>query len=234
MSVNTTIMISLFASVIALIGVVFTAVLGYLSQRKQEAFKKSADRQLTLLQGGLDSVREKDVKTLQASLDKIARLEVARSAGYKKIWSISGSLNLFGPTEEPDVRELSTQLKDWYFSHGLLIKKESKDLYFLVQEVLSFAIFKSLSFKRPSPELLFGSDERPVQLLDNLCRDYFGALDENGHFETLASFVGQWKRTINEQPVLEDKNWILLQLLLSRFRSQLLLDLGLAEPEETQ
>ncbi len=167
-------------------------------------------------------------------MNKIERLEASRSAGYEEIWTLTGSLNLFGPTNEPDIKDLSNRLTDWYFNHGLVLKKESKRLYFLVQEVLNFTIFRSVPFKRPSPDKLFGQKERPVQVLDNLRIQYLGSSDDGGDVEQLESFVTKWKVINNERKSQDEENWILLQLLLSRFRSGLIKDLGLSDNQETE
>ncbi len=63
--------------VVAIIGVVFT----YFSTRKNQ----------------------RNLVHLGASLSRIERLEASRSAGYEDIWNLTGSLNLFGPTTEPDI-----------------------------------------------------------------------------------------------------------------------------------
>jgi hypothetical protein len=214
----------------ALVGVIYSAVINYISRIKQNRFKVATDRQLVILTDNLQTERDERLKHLESSLKKIERLEASRSAGYEEIWTLTGSLNLFGPTIYPDNEDLSTRLKDWYFNHGLLFKKESesKRLYFLVQEVLNFAIFRSVSFKRPSPDKLFGKKERPVQVLDNLRLKYLGTSDNGGNVAKLESSVTKWKLINNERKEQDEENWILLQLLLSRFRSSLIKDLDLS------
>jgi hypothetical protein len=196
----------------ALVGVIYSTVINHFSRIKQ-------DKQLALL---------------TANLQKTERLEASRSAGYEVIWTLTGSLNLFGPTTEPGIGDLSARLTEWYFNHGLTLKNKSKRLYFLVQEVLNFAIFRSLAFKRPPAYKLFGDKERPVQVLNNLRLQYLGTSDHGGNVEILESFVTKWKVINKERKEQDEKNWILLQLLLSRFRSSLIIDLGLSDTEETE
>lgn len=234
MSDDYKILAALITGGFALVGVIYTAVINYISRIEQDRFKANTDEQLSILTNNLQTERDERLKYLESSLKKIERLEASRSAGYEEIWTLTGSLNLFGPTIDPDIEDLSTRLKDWYFNHGLLLKKESKRLYFLVQEVLNFAIFRSLSFKRPSPDKLFGEKKRPVQVLDKLRLQYLGTSDHCGNVEKLESFVTRWKLINNERKEQDQKNWILLQLLLSRFRSSLIKDLDLLDAQETE
>ena len=213
--------------ILALIGTFYTVFINYFSRIEQDQFKVDTDEQLAHLTNTLQTKQHERLAHLESSLKKIERLETSRSAGYEEIWTLTGSLNLFGPAIDPDIEDLSTRLTDWYFKHGLVFKKDSKRLYFLVQEVLNFAIFRSLSFRRPPPDKLFGEEEHPVKVLDNLRTQYFGTPDNGFNVAELESIVTKWKVMDNERKEQDEENWVLLQLLLSRFRSGLINDVGL-------
>jgi len=214
---------------LALIG----TLVNYFKSIKQDQFKAEMDRKLASLTSELQTEREERLAHLESSLKKVQRLEASRSVGYEKIWSLTGSLNLFGPTIDLDISEFSTGLKTWYFSHGLLLKKDSKKLYFLAQEVLNYAILRSASFKRPPPDKLYGEEERPSNILNNLRTQYFRMSDNRASVAELESIVTEWKMNNYEHKEQDERNWVLLQLLLSRFRSSLIRDLGL-DPEDTK
>ena len=222
------------SSGLALVGVIYTAIMNYISRSEQDQFKQKAEEDLTYLKDKLEIEREKRLKLFEFSLTKIANLEESRNAGYGEIWTLTGSLNLFGPKTEPDIKDISTRFTDWYFKYGLLLKKESQRRYFLIQEVLTFAIFKSMLFKSPSPDMLFYKKDRPVSVLDDLRIQYLGSSDNKGDIEKLESFVTKWKMKSTERKIEDEGNWILLQLLLSRFRSHLIKELGLSDNQDIE
>ncbi len=165
----------------------------------------------------------------QAAIKKFERLEVSRSEGYEEIWKLTDSLNLFGPTTEPNTEDLSTRLKDWYFKHGLFLGKDSKKRYFLVQEILNYATLKSAIFRRPAANELYGSSERPIKVLRELRSELLGAKTNSGEVSKLNSYVDIWKEKPNQKDA--EKNWVLLQFVLSKFRSGLIKDLGFDDEE---
>jgi hypothetical protein len=165
-----------------------------------------------------------------------ADLEKSRGEAYGKIWTLTGSLNLLGPAAEIGCAKLSAELKDWYFERGWVLTDESKRRYFLVQEVLGFLMVHSIAFRRPSDEQLFGGQMRPVALLRQLRADVL-EIDPRDDKDTYAiqeleACVSRWKsrclRSTSEVP-LPEQAWILLQFVLSAFRSCMVDELGSRE-----
>src|SRR5262249_39704248 len=149
---------------------------------------------------------------------------------------LTGSLNLFGPITDVKTEDLSGQLKDWYFEHGWVLTEGSKRRYFLVQEVLNFAMLRSFSFRRPADELLFSSTTRPVDVLNKLRSTLLGVegRGDEGKYEVteLEKHVSAWKSQVltnNGQEYLAERNWVLLQFVLSQFRSGIVEELGSRE-----
>lgn len=169
---------------------------------------------------------QRDLAHLEASLNKIERLQASRSAGYEDIWNLTGSLNLFGPTTKPDIKDLSARLKDWYFQHGMVLGTDSKKRYFLVQEILNFGMLHSASFRRPADERLFGDRKHPLQVLRDLRSQYLGVTDHGGEVGKLEAYVSAWKVKNNQRKEQAEENWVLLQFMMSKFRSGLIKDLG--------
>ncbi len=192
---------------LALVGSIYSACMAYLGKRKQSL--------------------------LESSLRRIERTELSRSAGYGEIWTLTGCLNLFGPSSDLNSKETSEALKEWYFKHGLVLKKASKNRYFLVQEILNFSILREATFRRPSGELLYATSERPVQALRNLQSQHFRDKDGRTRPESLESYVNSWKSDFDNQTPTPETNWILLQFAMSSFRSGLIADLGLGTEDET-
>lgn len=170
---------------------------------------------------------KRDLSQLEASLRKYERLEASRSDGYGVIWKLTGALNIFGTTTELNKEKLSNELKKWYFEHGMVLGKNSKDRYFLVQEILHFGMLHSATFERPDDKELFDSEEK--QALDIL-RELRGKLpDFNNKIDELTNIqicVKAWKKQSKEKKVNVEENWVLLQYVLSKFRSGLIKDLG--------
>lgn len=170
------------------------------------------------------------VEALAAELDR------SRGEAYGKIWTLTGSLNLFGPVAEIDSAKLSGELKDWYFERGWVLTDESKRRYFLVQEVLSFLMLHAIAFKRPSDEKLFGGQARPVALLRQLRVEVLNVdlRDDKGTYaiEELEACVSRWKSQrleTNSKVPISEQAWILLQFVLSAFRSCMVDELGSRE-----
>lgn len=172
----------------------------------------------------------------KAALDRVGKLEADlvknRGKAYGDIWKLTGSLNLFGPMTKLDVTELSGQLTNWYFERGWVLTPESKKRYFLLQEVLGFLRLRSISVRRPADEFLFGSQSRTVDLLRQRRKELLNIApvgDESSYtVDQLESCVSKWKsesaKTSEEER--SESAWVLLQLLLSAFRSCMVSELG--------
>jgi hypothetical protein len=172
-----------------------------------------------------------------AALSRIKRLEESiltnRTVGYDQVWKLTGSLNLFGPTTKIDIKELSTNLKDWYFEHGWVLSGSSKNKYFIVQEIINFIMLRDISIRRPADEYLFGDpDTRPVDQLHkrrkNLLNIDIRTDHESYDFSELESFVSNWKAHFGGRDK-EEKAWLVLQLALSAFRSGVVDEIGSRE-----
>jgi hypothetical protein len=170
--------------------------------------------------------QRKQQSLLENRLKKVERLEANRYAGYEEIWKLTGMLNIFGPAPKINIKQLSTDLKDWYFTHGFLFPegkgRSTKDRYFLVQEVINFAITNETGFERPADSALFNVLERPLRILKQLRNTYFNiGLDEQAtvSIDRLHVIVDGWKSAFVDGKEQEVKNWVLLQSLLSKFRT---------------
>jgi hypothetical protein len=183
---------------------------------------------------------EERLTHVNAALDRVARLEAdlakSRGEGYGEIWKLTGTLNLFGPMTEVDSKDLAVRLKNWYFERGWVLTEDSKRRYFLVQEVLNFGMLQSISFRRPADEELFGSTARPVQVLRQFRSKFLHGADrsDEGKYEVheLETYVSAWKSQVvkkNEREELAEKAWVLLQFVLSAFRSGVVKELGSRE-----
>jgi hypothetical protein len=173
---------------------------------------------------------------LKAALDRVGKVEADlvknRGKAYGDIWKLTGSLNLFGQVTKLDITELSDQLRNWYFELGWVLTRESKRRYFLVQEFLGFLRLRSISVRRPADEFLFGGGSRTLDLLSQRRKELLHVEpkeDEGSHsIAELESCVSKWKcenpRAVEGEQ--SESAWILLQLLLSAFRSCMVNELG--------
>ena len=178
---------------------------------------------------------KRDIENLKAGLARIDRIESellkARGDAYGEVWKLTGSLNLFGPVRDVTSAKLSEDLSDWYFAHGWAITQQSKESYFLVQEVLSFLILRSIPFRRPPDERLYSGSERPVSVLDQLREEEFQVpITHSGHtIDELGECVSEWKKgekTTGGGEKSPERAWILAQLVMSEFRNRLVTELG--------
>ena len=180
-----------------------------------------------------------EVERVKVALARVERLEAdllkSRGEAYGQIWRLTASLNLFGPITPIDNSELSQQLKNWYFERGWVLTQESKRRYFLVQEVLGFLKLRSIAFRRPGDEFLFGSESRPIELLRQMRLETLNIKvrgDEGSYsIEELETCVSEWKSQSLKSSG-EDQSesaWILLQFVLSAFRSGIVDELGSRE-----
>ncbi len=172
-----------------------------------------------------------------AALARITRLEESilknRTVGYDQVWKLTGSLNVFGPIVEADVKKLSSSLRDWYFEHGWVLSGPSKRKYFIVQEVLNFIILRALPIQRPTDEYLYGSPtERPIEKIRMLRKELLHIPIHDDHYtyevSELESYVSDWKGKSNKSDK-DERAWLILQLSLSAFRSGVVNEIGSRE-----
>lgn len=173
---------------------------------------------------------------LKGRLARIDRLErdllKSRGDAYGEIWKLTGALNLFGPTISIDFANLSIDLTNWYFSRGQLLTMESKPRYFLVQEVLNFFRMRGIAVSRPSDEVLYGGEKRTIEAVraHRMARLRIPAKgdDANYSFSELETYVRTFKATCNQSPneVSPEDAWLLLQFVMSAFRSCVTQELG--------
>ena len=197
-----------------------------------------------LIKSIADQWFKRDIEHVKATLTRIEQLESeltkSRGEAYGEVWTLTGSIALFGPGREVTSEKLSAELSEWYFARGWVITTDSKRSYFLVQEVLSFLILRSMSFKRPPDEYLFGSAERAIARLEKIREQelQIPARGETGDYsiDELELWVSNWKtkestRTGDEKS--PERAWVLLQLVMSAFRSRLVKELGSRKSVET-
>ena len=177
-----------------------------------------------------------ELENFKSALDRMERLEAelakSRGAGYGAIWKLTGSLNLFGPESTINSKELSSKLTDWYFEHGWVLSEESKSRYFLVQEILNFGFLQSITYKRPADEELYGSTDRTLDVL-KLLRFMLleiKILKKNVEYnvDELETYVVSWKfpkSKNNSKEANAETNWVLLQFVLSAFRTHMIKEL---------
>ena len=214
------------------------------NDRALESFKKTQQEDLLKLQGvqaralaDLQAAATKDIERVKAALVKMERLEndliKSRGEAYGDIWKLTHSVNLFGPTMPADGAKLSAQLRDWYFVQGWALTSEAKRRYFLVQEVLNYFHMRGISFRRPADEVLFGRVVRPVEVLRELRArelevDARGD-DANYPIAELEACVSAWKSrqgATGRGEANPEHAWMLLQFVMSAFRSCMVNDLG--------
>jgi hypothetical protein len=169
-----------------------------------------------------------------ARIDRLERdLLKIRGDAYGEIWTLTGALNLFGPANLINCTKLSKDLTGWYFSKGQLLTKESKPRYFLAQEVINFLRLRGISPSRPSDELLFSGENRTIQAVkahraERLAIPARG--DEASYsFAELETFVRDFKVKCNQslpEEVSSEDAWLLLQFVMSAFRSCVTQELG--------
>lgn len=210
---------------------------------------------LWLLKTGLDYGLKKELQEvkdqgsrqlleLNAALTRVARLEEElsknREMSYSELWGHTDSLNLFGPTKSVACADLGLVLKDWYFTHGWLMTQEARDRYFLVQEALNFGALKSVKLQRPADEELYDAVEvRTVDSLRSIRQERPDvkppAPREDYKYTELTSALQKWKSDVitSTDPRLSGENgWVLIQFLLSAFRTQIVNELGSREALE--
>jgi hypothetical protein len=225
------------------------------NDRALEAFRKSKDEELEALRERRDKelqrlreAHEKALAEFQASAnERIAHVtaalatmdrlqaEILKSRGdaYGVIWKLTGSMNVFGAPLSVNCAELSAALTEWYFSRGWVLTEETKKRYFLFQEVLNFVDMRAIPFKRPSGELLYGDADRPIEVVRRLRSAALGIErrgDEGDYsIAELEACVSNWKSARLKDAGRDStpqEAWLLLQFVMSQFRSRLAGELG--------
>lgn len=174
-------------------------------------------------------------ENLKATLSRVARLEAdlatSRHAAYTGLWQITEALNLFGKEQPIDVGRMSEELKRWYFTKGWILSDVVRDWYFLIQEVLSYGTWRSLTFTRPPEHIFMKRKKKIVDVINDL---RFKDLriprhtDKETSTTNLEHYIGEWRTNLlstngqHAATTIDDsvKNWILLQYLLSQLRTQ--------------
>jgi len=202
----------------------------------EASLKSEADERMARLGASLKGDADARMAKLGASLAKVERLEAnlsqKRGDSYSEIWALTRAVNLFGKSNECEGVKLSSDLSDWYFRRGWALTDDAKTHYFLVQETLSCAIFRSIAFKRPDDEKLYACDESTVRALDNIRREMldlpadFG--DEPHKLEDIRRAVVAWKKNSGNSNEVADqqKAWVMFQLVLSSFRTRMAYERG--------
>jgi hypothetical protein len=172
---------------------------------------------------------------LKDARDRLAKLESdllkSRDEAYGQIWHLTGTLNLFGPAYSVNCSKLSGQLTEWYFSKGQTLTEDSKSRYFLVQEVLNFFSLRDFWPTRPSDELLYNGMKRTIPTLREHRHARLGIPvkgDEGTYeLEELEAYFYAFKERCNSRKEIPQEDaWLLLQFVMSAFRSRVTNELG--------
>ena len=222
----------------------FGAEIKAANDRELTSIKGKQERELLALRdeqeealAKLQASASERIESVKAALLRMERLESdllkIRGYAYGEIWKLTGSINLFGPAMPASCAELSAKLRDWYFLHGWVLTQEAKKKYFLVQEVLNFLLMRSIPVTRPADEQLFGDSGRPIEILSGLRTREVQleprAEDADYSIAEMEACVSAWKSSQNvtdsgkKDP---EQAWIVLQFVMSVFRSRLVLELG--------
>jgi hypothetical protein len=209
-----------------------------------EALRESHDKELQSLREAHDkALQELQASTnermahVTAALATVDRLQAdilkSRGDAYGAIWKLTGSMNIFGAPLSVNCAELSSSLTEWYFSCGWVLTDETKKRYFLVQETLNFIDMRAIPFERPSGEQLYGDAARPIEVVRGLRAAALGIEDRGDtgtySFAELETCVKQWKSICMNaagRVSTPQEAWLLLQFVMSEFRSRLAAELG--------
>jgi hypothetical protein len=116
-----------------------------------------------------------------------------------------------------------------------MLTRKAKPRYFLVQEVLNFFMTRSIAFSRPAGEKLFVGSDRTLKLLREVRKQELGIEPRDDEafypFSELEGYVNAFKARLPEAS--GEKAWLLLQFVMSAFRSQVTQDLGSREEVQT-
>jgi len=203
----------------------------------QEAkMEKLRQEHETLLQDIQNQANER-IERVKSALQRLEKLEGellrSRDSAYGEIWEISKCVNLFGPTVPVDCSAISQTLTSWYFTKGRLLTLNCRHIYFTIQEVLNFYHVRSIAPTRPTAEVVYCSNKRPVDVLIALEAERLG-IPEKGNLGAyskteISSYVDGFKTRFSSPAArandAEDA-WLLLHFLMSTLRSHLGKELG--------
>jgi hypothetical protein len=227
-------------------GAVAALVSGLVSYRlnlKLQALKEDQEKKVAQLRIDHELAMQNNqiqanerMEFIKSAQEKVKRLESERlkrgEGAYEEIWTLTRALNLFGPANSVDCAKLSEDLTTWYFSKVQTLTNESKARYFLLQELLNFFRMRSITLSRPSDELLYSGESSTIQALrayraERLAIPAKG--DEASYpLGDLETYVRKFKAKCNRPPeeVSPEDAWLLLQLVMSAFRSGITQELG--------
>jgi hypothetical protein len=179
---------------------------------------------------------ETRLEYVRAALVRMDHLETdliqSRGEAYGEIWSLTGCMSVFAAVKPISAAELSSKLSHWWFAQGWLLTEDSRVRIFLIQEVLNFFMLRSLSFRRPPEEQLFGSPTHTIDVLRAMRTEQLGIepREDDGRYslKELRGCVAAWKsKRINatRDTTTPEQAWILIQFLMSAFRTHLVQDL---------
>ncbi len=203
---------------------------------QEERMEQMRQEHATVLQN-IQSQANERIEHVKAAQQRVERLESellkSRDEAYDEIWKLTGAINLFGSPTSVNYDELSLGLTHWYFPKGRVLTEDSKSRYFLVQEVLNFLSLRKTPLKRPSGEILFSGNERTIDAV-RTCRTRQLGVAAKGNegsytLQELAECVSHCKQKFLAAPNETEPSevaWLLLQFVMSAFRSGLVEELG--------
>jgi hypothetical protein len=217
----------------AAVGGLVSGLIGFLFNRKLQSQKAESEKELQALRVesdqkllSLKAESDQELLSLKDAHERIDRLEAdLLQSGFL---TLTGTLNVFGPTNPLDCGKLSNDLNEWYLSRGRRLTSESKALYFLVQEVLNFFGLRRILPSRPSDELLYSGGMRTIEAvrLYRAARLATPARGDEGSyaFAVLETCVREFKEKCNQSPekASPEDAWLLLHFVMTAFRSSVM------------
>lgn len=175
-----------------------------------------------------------------ASQNKLAEeLRHLRAEAHGEIWTLTGALNLFGPSSEIDLTGISSMMANWYFKSGEALGTDVRDHYFILQEAMGLCVSNGVAPVRPSNDRILGdmadTENSAVERLDEMRKVAFGPAAREV-FETrgqpdahrLRDLLNVWRANPGTNDAsqggqfsAEERAWLLLQWLMSLLRSRL-------------
>lgn len=206
-------------------------------EEKMEQLRQAHTRTLQEIKAQADE----RIENVRAALLRMERLESDilknRDDAYGEIWKLTGAINMFGNPLPVDCETLSLGLTNWYFPKGRLLTEDSKSRYFLVQEVLNFLLVRGIQLKRPSGEVLYCGEQRPIDAVRDCRARLLGVAPKpnegNYTIDELHACISHCKAKLSAAPhpaESQESAWLLLQFVMSAFRSCLVEELGTRNP----
>lgn len=109
----------------------------------------------------LSTIRKKARAELLKEFSKGLRTE--RLAAYKTLWKKLKAVALYSPPKHLDfdaLVELSGELSEWYFDHGMFLTENCRDYYFIVQDALVLIINRAGEASEKEPYVLRDQNTR--------------------------------------------------------------------------